>query len=168
MKVSECRALSFSPQSCARSPVGQSLIKHSGFQRPLLHSAGSRRSCSERSCSALLFIYYPSCFPLFSNPIIFCNPFTRHHLRQIICRCIVSRHAWCFASRTRVINWWSDNGGEQQSGSLAWWKLQFLLLCLFSFLFFLLVALLTDHSLRLTVSSDGVLIEGGLIFHWKM
>lgn len=129
MKVSECRALSFSPESCACSSVGQSLIKHGGFQRPLLHSAGSRRSCSERSCSALLFIYYPSCFPLFSNPVIFCNPFTRHHLHQIIWRCIVSRHAWCL--RRGVINWWSDNGSKQQSGWWAWWKLLFLF-----FLFF--------------------------------
>lgn len=149
MKVSECRVLSFPPESCARSPVGRSLIKHSGFQRPLLHSAGSSCSCSERSCSALLFIYYPSCFPLFSNPIIFCNPFTRHHLHQIIWRCIVSGRAWCLPPLS--LHQFITRVGDANNSPVFVGMMK--VAVSFFFFFLLLVAFLGDHSLRLTVAT---------------
>lgn len=70
-------------------------------------ASGGRQWTMEAAALPALLIYHPSCSPLFSNPIIFfCDPFTRHHLHQIIWRCAACEQP-CSVSQTRRLNRWN-------------------------------------------------------------
>lgn len=82
------------------SRVSRSTLKDAEQRRPLPQAAGS-------GPSKPLLIYHPPCSPLFSNPIIFFgDPFTRHHLHQIIWRCAACEQP-CLVSLSRRLNRWN-------------------------------------------------------------